>query len=61
MNAAGGGRPFAAGAFRALYWIQDLWMSGHTIDPKVDDKAHIPQPKPIPLVRCLNAVCYVCR
>jgi len=33
-------------------WIQDLWMSGLTIDPKVKDD--IPQAKTIPLFRCLK-------
>jgi len=33
-------------------WIQDLWMSGLTIHPKVKDD--IPQAKTIPLFRCVK-------
>jgi hypothetical protein len=32
-------------------WVQDLWMSGLTIDPKNIDT---PQAKTIPLFRCVK-------
>lgn len=35
-------------------WVQDLWMSGHTTDPKLEKETDIPQPVPIPLFRCLK-------
>ena len=32
-------------------WVQDLWMLGLTIEPKVKD---IPQAKTFPLFRCVE-------
>jgi hypothetical protein len=35
-------------------WIRDIWMSVHTIDPKVENNTDIPQPRPVPLARCVR-------
>ena len=43
--------PSTSGVCEQHEWVQDLWMSGLTIDPKVKD---IPQTKTIPLFRCVK-------
>lgn len=35
-------------------WKQDLWMSAHTIDPKVENTTGKEQPRPVPLERCIS-------